>query len=60
MLEHQKKNENDLNDLLAEYWVVRRDAGVSFLFSLLVHVIDQCSTEVYMETLADKFGISVS
>lgn len=60
MFEHLKRNENDLNELLAEYWAVRRDSGMSLSTSTLQREADACSIEVYMETLADKFGITIS
>lgn len=60
MFEHLKRNENDLNELLAEYWAVRRDSGMSPATSLLQREGNACSIEVYMETLADKFGITIS
>lgn len=60
MFEHLKKNENDLNELLAEYWAVRRDSGMPPPTLLLRREADKRSIEVYMETLADKFGITIS
>ena len=59
MFEHVKKNEAELNELLSEYWAVRNDAGMISLYSH--DAVDaKVHTEIYMETLANKFGITVS
>ncbi|KAG6861878.1 hypothetical protein C0995_010584 [Termitomyces sp. Mi166 len=59
MTEQVKKGEADLNELLAEYWKLRHETGISFFRSCFLKTNSQ-STDVYMETLANKLNMRVT
>lgn len=62
MAAHLKESETEINGLLAQYWKLRHETGMSQIVLALLARYSDCETiaEVYMETLANKLGIQVS
>ncbi|KAF9001985.1 Nuf2 family-domain-containing protein [Cyathus striatus] len=58
MSEHLKKNEGELNELLAEYWRLRHETGKYGTFSN-AWWLHFSWLDVYMETLANKLNMRV-
>ena len=59
MAEHMKQSQNELNELLTEYWKLRYATGIhSHLWD--ANQVAHPSAEVYMETLANKLGMQVT
>ena len=58
MNEHLKNSEAELNELLAEYWKLRHETGI---VPRIWHPnVLKTSTDVYMETLANKLNMRVT
>ena len=60
MAEHMKISQAEINELWTEYWKLRHETG-KFWYLLLYQVLSthRTSSEVYMETLANKLGMQV-
>lgn len=60
MNEHLKKSEIELNELLAEYWKLRRETGTFPSLPLVECITTSTLTiDIYMETLANKLDMRV-
>jgi kinetochore protein Nuf2 len=58
MAEHLRQNEDEVTNLLAEYWRLRHQTGKCNAFDLTTAYFGS-SQEVYMETLANKLGLDL-
>jgi kinetochore protein Nuf2 len=59
MLEHLKKSETELNELFAEYWKLRHEAGKDNITTYEFVNSDMVRSDIYMETLANKLNMKV-
>ena len=59
MAEHLKKSQAELNELLTEYWRLRRETGERVELSCCKDPYPN-SLDIYMETLANKLGMQVT
>jgi len=59
MNEHLKNCEAELNELLAEYWKLRHETGIILCTRHPDVLKTFASTDVYMETLANKLNLKV-
>lgn len=59
MAEHLKKSQAELNELLTEYWRLRRETGEKVELSCCKYPYHD-SLDIYMETLANKLGMQVT
>jgi len=60
MNDHLKRNEAELNELLAEYWALRNRTCKRRVFCNVAEGLMSLMTAAYMETIATKLGIGVS
>lgn len=59
MAEHLRQNEEELAKLLTEYWKLRHQTGKFDTNKTLTATHFAGSSEVYMETLANKLGLDL-
>ena len=58
MNEHMRDSQNELNNLMKEYWRLRHATGPPYVLSYCQYADE--STDLYMETLANKLGMQVT